>query len=44
MNEDASMNKVCPSEFVGLDRFEAKKIASKKTEEDGLFVEASNQA
>ena len=37
MNPDGSLNGRCPKEFVGLDRFEARKLCVKRMEEAGLL-------
>ena len=37
MNPDATMNDLCPAEFVGLDRFAARELAVKRMEEAGLL-------
>ncbi len=37
MNPDASLNELCPAEFVGLDRFAARELCVKRMEELGLL-------
>ena len=37
MNNDATLNDLCPAEFVGLDRFAARDLAVKRMEEAGLL-------
>ena len=37
MNPDATLNNLCPAEFVGLDRFAARELAVKRMEEAGLL-------
>lgn len=39
MNSDGSMNDECPSEFVGLDRFEARKKIVQKLKSENLLVQ-----
>ncbi|MBE6399145.1 MAG: valine--tRNA ligase [Lentisphaerae bacterium] len=37
MNPDGSLNALCPAEYVGLDRFEARELCVKRMEEAGLL-------
>ena len=37
MNNDGTLNELCPAEFVGLDRFVARDLCVKKLEEQGLL-------